>query len=153
MASSDSRPIHFWDLRKPTHRRIYKYKLERAYEIATGIHPPRRLAVPGEWVVLESAGHLYIKPNYAWDGPSGPTVDNPNFMRGSLVHDALYQLMREGQLDRAMRDAADRLLEALCREDGMSPAKAARVYWFVRNFGSGRTWPEPPPPLRRAPER
>lgn len=153
MSSSDPRTIHFWDLRRPTHRRIYKYKLERAYEVATGIHPPQRLAVPGDWVVLEDVGQLRIRANYTWDGPSGPTVDTPSFMRGSLVHDALYQLMREGLLDRGMRDAADRLLEALCREDGMSNARAASVYWFVKQFGSSRAWPGTPPPLRRAPER
>lgn len=153
MSSSDPRAIHFWDLRRPAHRRIYKYKLERAYDVQTNIRPPQRLAVPGEWVVLESDGHLFIKANYTWDGPSGPTIDTSDFMRGSLVHDALYQLMREGLLDRGLRDVADRLLEALCREDGMSPTKAARVYWFVKQFGNSRAWPVPPPPLRRAPER
>lgn len=153
MSSSDGRTIHFWDQRKPVHRRVYKYKLQRAYGLEIGIRPPRRLAVPGQWVVLETTGHLHIEANYAWDGPSGPTIDTPDFMRGSLVHDALYQLMREGLLDRGLRDAADRLLEALCREDGMPPAKAARVYWFVSKFGNSRAWPGPPSPLRRAPER
>jgi hypothetical protein len=153
MASPDSRTIHFWDLRRPIYHRTYKYKLERPFDIPTVIAPSRRLSVPGEWVVLENDGHLFIKANYAWDGPSGPTIDTHDFMRGSLVHDAFYQLMREGLLDRRHRDPVDRLLETLCREDGMSPAKAARVYWFVKNFGNNRVWPQPPPPLRRAPER
>jgi hypothetical protein len=153
MSSSDPRIIHFWDLRRPVYRRVYKYKLERPYEMATNITPPRRLAVGGEWVVLETSGHLFIKANYAWDGPSGPTFDSHDFMRGSLVHDALYQLMREGMLDRRHRDTADRLLEALCREDGMHPIKAAQVYFIVKNFGKNRAWPHPLPPLRRAPER
>lgn len=153
MTSSDPRTIHFWDMRRPIYRRVYKYKLERAYEMDTPIKPPGRLAVSGDWVVLESVGRLSIKANYAWDGPSGPTIDSPEFMRGSLVHDALYQLMREDLLDRGFRDAADRLLEAVCREDGMSRFRAAQVYFFVKNFGQHRSFPLPLPPLRRAPER
>ena len=47
---------------------------------------------------LNTKGHLIIKRSYAWDGPSGPTIDTKNFMRGSLVHDALYQLMRHEHL-------------------------------------------------------
>jgi hypothetical protein len=153
MSSSDPRTIHFWDLRRPVHRRTYKYRLERPYDITTPITPARRLAVSEEWVVLDCDGHLYLKANYAWDGPSGPTIDTPDFMRGSLVHDAFYQLMREGLLDRRHRDSVDRLLEAMCQEDGMSSAKAARVYWFVKQFGNNRVWPQARPPLRRAPER
>jgi hypothetical protein len=153
MQSSDSRTIHFWDLRAPTHRRLYKYKLQRPYDIRTPIQPPKRIAVPGDWVALDPVGHLFIRENYAWDGPSGPTIDTPDFMRGSLVHDALYQLMREELLDRSHRDAADRLLERICIEDGMRELKAARVYFIVKNFGKHRVLRQPEPPLRTAPLR
>ncbi|HUS89668.1 MAG TPA: hypothetical protein VMW91_10000, partial [Desulfosporosinus sp.] len=40
--------------------------------------------------------YIVIHKGYAWDGPSGPTFDTPNFMLGSLVHDVFYQAMREG---------------------------------------------------------
>jgi hypothetical protein len=153
MKSSDPRTIHFWDMRAPAHRRLYKYKLQRDYDLPTPIKPPKRLAIPGEWVVLEPVGHLFIKANYTWDGPSGPTIDTHDFMRASLVHDAFYQLMREDLLDREHRDAADRLLEKICIEDGMRAMKAARIYFIVKNFGKHRAWRQPEPPLRSAPER
>ena len=38
---------------------------------------------------------MIVEKDYAWDGPSGPTIDTSNSMRASLVHDVLYQAMRE----------------------------------------------------------
>ena len=80
---------------------------------------------------------LIVKRGYAWDGPSGPTIDTKNFMRGSLVHDALYQLMRLGHLDKNVyRIRADRELYSICREDGMCHIRAQVVYWGVRIGGN-----------------
>ena len=83
-------------------------------------------------------GRCRIRKGYAWDGPSGPTFDTRNFMRGSVVHDALYQLMREEHLNRDdWREAADDELERLCLQDGMSKARAWWVHkgvrWFAEN--------------------
>jgi len=46
------------------------------------------------YLKLDGDGQFEFSKGYAWDGPSGSTVDTLNFMRGSLVHDALYQLIR-----------------------------------------------------------
>jgi len=89
-----------------------------------------------DYIDLTSTGKITIKKGYAWDGPSGPTVDTLNFMRGSLVHDALYQLMREEELDKVIyREPADRLLQSMCKEDGMSSVRAWWVYQGVKRFG------------------
>jgi len=57
-------------------------------------------------------------------------------MRGSLIHDALYQLMREGVLDYvAHRKEADQIMRTIFLEDGMGKLRAARLYWGVRVFG------------------
>jgi len=53
---------------------------------------------------------LLIERGYAWDGPSGPTFDTKDFMIPSLVHDALYQLLRNGFIDSACRIEADKEL-------------------------------------------
>lgn len=79
---------------------------------------------------------LHVDRGYAWDGPSGPAWDTPTFMRGSLVHDALYQLMREGHLPASRyRDDADRELKLVCVEDGMIALRAWWVYRGVRLGG------------------
>ena len=104
------------------------------------------------FVELGTDGWLKIHAGYAWDGPSGPTVDTRNFMRGSLVHDALYQLMRERHIDRdKWKDTADKLLRQMCLEDGMSTVRAWWVYHGVSSFGRGSTLPENNRPLLTAP--
>lgn len=84
-------------------------------------------------------GYLVIGSGYAWDGPSGPTIDTKNFMRGSLVHDALYQLMRSGVIPRKHKDSADKELQRMCIEDGMSSIRAWWVYRGVKRFGTQAT--------------
>jgi hypothetical protein len=61
---------------------------------------------------------LTVKAGYPWDGPSGPTLDTPNNVPGSLPHDALYELMREGLLEQECRQFADEVALAVWREDG-----------------------------------
>lgn len=113
----------------------YKYQLAEDYQLRIGIQP--ELPIRTEYLQLSPEGELEVREGYAWDGPSGPAIDTANFMRGSLVHDALYQLMRAGLLDRERhREAADRVLRAICLEDGMSAARAWWVYWGVR-VGAG----------------
>jgi hypothetical protein len=78
----------------------YKYQVMKDYSIQLNLTPlktiRRKLA---KFLSLSPHGVLSIRKFYAWDGHSGPTIDTRDFMRGSLIHDALYQLMREGVLD------------------------------------------------------
>ncbi|MEN6294315.1 MAG: DUF1353 domain-containing protein [Methanobacterium sp.] len=112
----------------------YKYQLSEDYSIQTRIKHVTNIS---DWIQLDAEGVLTIKKGYAWDGPSGPTIDTRNFMRGSLVHDALYQLMREDKLPLKYRNYADRLLQDICLEDGMTPIRAWWVYQGVHLFGKG----------------
>ena len=93
------------------------------------------------WIRLVNFQTMIIKQGYCWDGPSGPTIDTENFMRGSLVHDALYQLMREEKLARSFQKAADDCLRRMCIEDGMWRIRAWWVWKGVRDFGHKSTYP------------
>lgn len=129
----------------------YKYQLKEDY--VTGIDIKPEAPIITDYIALASDGTLTIKKGYAWDGPSGPTFDTLNFMRGSLVHDALYQLMRERHLDKKKyRDFADRLLQAMCKEDGMSGLRAWWVYQGVRFGGDPAADPANDKPVLRAPK-
>jgi hypothetical protein len=113
----------------------YKYQLieNEAFNtpIKTGV------SVEGDFYRLDGDGFLIIRKGYAWDGPSGPTRDTKNFMRGSLPHDALYQMFGEGKLDPSVwREAADKFLIEICKEDGMSAIRRAWVYAGVRVGGA-----------------
>ena len=129
----------------------YKYQLKETYTVRIPVIPGA--AIHTEYISLETTGDLTLKEGYAWDGPSGPTIDTLTFMRGSLVHDALYQLMREGNLDKNVyREAADRTLRDICREDGMWSVRAWFVYHGVRLFADPAADPADERPLIHAPK-
>lgn len=128
----------------------YNYQLKDDYSLVIDIKPAQ--PIDTFFIKLDNNGLLTIKKGYAWDGPSGPTIDTKNFMRGSLVHDALYQLMREKHLDKTLhRDTADRLLQQLCVADGMSKLRAWWVYEAVKRFGDPSADPANDRPATWAP--
>ncbi len=110
----------------------YKYQLAEDYSIQTTIKPGK--PIDGEFLGLTVEGLLTIKKGYAWDGPSGPTIDTPSSMRGALVHDALYQLLREEFISQHYRRIADAYLRDICIEDGMWGWRAELWYLGVRDF-------------------
>ena len=110
----------------------YKYQLKEDYSVEVNIRPSEDIL--SAFIMLTTEGILTVKKGYAWDGASGPTIDTKNSMRGSLVHDALYQLMREGLLSIDFRYQADRELKIKCIEDGMWKWRANAWCWAVWNF-------------------
>jgi hypothetical protein len=134
-----------------SYKKGYKYQLTADYITDINIKPSEDIDT--EYIALTTEGELTIKKGYAWDGPSGPTIDTLNFMRGSLVHDALYQLMRERYLVNDMhRDSVDRLLQEMCKEDGMSSIRAWWVYQGVRFGGGPAADPANRKPVTKAPK-
>jgi hypothetical protein len=122
----------------------YKYQLMEDYTVQIDIKPEQDITF--KFISLSTEGVLCIRENYAWDGPSGPTIDTRNFMRGSLVHDALYQLMRLKALDhKKCRKRADEILKEMCRDDGMNPFRAWYVYYAVHLFAGGAARPQDEP--------
>lgn len=126
----------------------YRFQLARPYIVKT----PIAVAVTGNtFVGLAPDGTLTIAAGYAWDGASGPVPQSASILRGSLVHDALYQLMRECGLDQQWRDEADTLLRTHCVEDGMPRWFAWIVYQAVRRFGHSHVDPSTARPVLVAP--
>lgn len=84
-------------------------------------------------------GILEIEKGYAWDGASGPTWDDKTNQRGSLVHDALYQILRALKLKKVrhaeVRKFADEKLIELCLEDGMWRIRAWLWHKAIRLLG------------------
>lgn len=116
-----------------TYSQGYRFQLEEDVSFQTTIRP----AHPGgnRFVDIDADGLLTISAGYAWDGASGPAINTHTIIRGSLAHDALYQLIRLGVVATADRDHADQLLRSICLEDGMWPPRAWWVYMAVRQFG------------------
>lgn len=131
------------------YKKGYKYQLVENFTLQIKIYSKDNIDT--RYMGLTNYGLLTIKAGYAWDGPSGPTIDTKNFMRGSLVHDALYQLMRNSHISQTHRKYADRLLRSICREDGMSRARAWWVYQGVRFAGGASTDPRSKKKILTAP--
>lgn len=120
------------------YRKLKGYK----YELLRAVYYPIQIDGAIENTLLEvKTKYLRIKNNkltilahYAWDGPSGPTIDTKTFMLGSLIHDALYQMMREGHISKGFRLYADQLLRKICIDSGMNRFRAWYVYHSVRAF-------------------
>ena len=110
----------------------YKYQLAEDFNVKVDVFPPE--LIWNKYISLDARGYMVINAGYAWDGPSGPTIDTKTFMRGALIHDALYQLMREDRLSQAWRERVDKELRRFCIIDGMWKARAWWVYKGVR-FG------------------
>ena len=77
-------------------------------------------------------GLITVKRGYVWDGASGPTWDTKNTMLGSLIHDALYQLMRGGLIGQDWRKRADEVLYEILIDKGMWKLRAKIWYRAVR---------------------
>jgi hypothetical protein len=134
-----------------TYNEGYKYQLKETYKIKIDIKP--KTFVDLDYVTLDVDGMLTIKKGYAWDGPSGPTIDTLTFMRGSLVHDALYQLMRENKLEKnSPREQADQILQKICKEDGIWSMRAWWVFQGVRLFADPAADPASKRPAQKAPK-
>lgn len=135
---------------KACYRKIdrYKYQLVDDYQLQIPLNGGEKgKHIISSYVQLDVYGSLWIKKGYCWDGPSGLTIDTLNFMRGSLVHDALYQLFRLGLLNIESREVADEILRRICIEDGMSKLRAWYVYKAVRWFGAAAARPGSQKPL------
>ena len=132
------------------YRSGYKYQLATAYPIKINIRP--RKDIDTEFIKLKRSGHLTVARGYAWDGPSGPVVDTRQNMRASLVHDALYQLMRKKLLSvKTHKDKADKLFKKMCIEDGVSRTTAQIYYFGLKLGGKPATDPRNRKKIKKAP--
>lgn len=120
---------------KITYRELdtYKYQTIGTYRINIGITGYELLN--HKCFHLSPDGWLTIFDGYCWNGANKPAINTKNSRRGSLVHDACYQLIRMGIIPKSYRDHADRLLQTICIEDGMWKIRAGWWYRAVRLGG------------------
>lgn len=126
-----------------------KYQLAEDYTDILPLKPKQDVST--EYVRLGTDGEILIKAGYAWDGPSGPTIDTKSAMRGSLIHDSLYQLLRLGHLDEKWRATADEIYEQACVSDGMFKIRAWAHFRALRRFGWAAAERGTEPPIQTAP--
>jgi len=133
----------------------WKYQTKIDLTIQTGLKGCPEIET--EYLRLRPSGVLFIRAGYAWNG-SNWTQDE-KAMLASLVHDALYQLMRMGLLSRTVfRKPADALYRDLYFAEAMSSVTKRRWFWekkyrfhanlryrMLQWFGKSSTYPEKNP--------
>ena len=110
-------------------RRFWKYRLYSDETYDTNIFPTK--LVKTEFIHLGMNGVLVVKRGYVWDGASF-AIDTKNTMLASLIHDALYQLMRGNYIIQEWRVNADQILYDILIEKGMWKIRARAWYRAVR---------------------
>ncbi|MHB9070468.1 MAG: hypothetical protein ACYC54_08860 [Sedimentisphaerales bacterium] len=120
-------------------KKNYNYELAETISIQTGILGCN-VEIP-KFVRLTPDGILTVFAGYAWDGASG-IPDSKITRTASLIHDALYQLIREGLLSREKyRIVADNIFRDICIARGGNKTIAG-IYWQgLRWFGEKATYP------------
>jgi len=108
-------------------------KTVKLFVVNTGLKVKESIRT--RFLTLFTSGLLFIEIGYAWNGASGPTIDTKSSIRASLVHDALYQLIRMGLLPLSYRAEIDRLFRRILIEDGMWRWRAYMWYRAVRRLG------------------
>jgi hypothetical protein len=108
------------------------------------------------YMAISDTGLLWIKKGYRWDGPTldfGKTriLGKPSsLMRASLVHDAIYDLMRMKKIEHYWvrvagskafynRKLADCMIYMLSRQDHNSHRRAREDFDTIRVFGAAKT--------------
>lgn len=116
----------------PYYKQGYKYQLAAPFIFKTNVKHTE--TGTNDWCSLSPDGTLTAKVGYAWDGVT-VAFDTKSSMRAALVHDILYQLLREGVLPASMKKDADEEFYRLCVQDGVWSVRAKYMYWAVRLFG------------------
>ena len=117
--------------------RGYKYRLAKKASIV--LEWLKGISYDSDFVKITPDGTLTAKKGYAWDGPSGLTIDTRDSLQGSLWHDIGYQLIRAGVLSKALyKPKFDGLLYDTCVKDGMWKWRAE--LWLRGVIKLGEFW-------------
>lgn len=123
------------------YKKGYKYQLAER-ETMFCLHTSITELVKTTYCEFHPTGTLIIYKGYAWDGPSGPTIDTEDSMTPSLGHDVLAQLMREGKLPQTCRLPSNLDFHRWCLNRGMNRIRAWVWRKMLDRFGVPSTRPE-----------
>ena len=109
----------------------YKYQLTEDFSKQTNILPSTEIKT--EFIDFDLRGVITIRKGYAWDGCSVPFVGGNR--DACLVHDAFFQLMREGHLSTIYFDLVNLEFRKDLIASGMSKFRSWYYYKAVSTLG------------------
>lgn len=111
----------------------FRYQLAKDFVIQIPIKLNH--GIYDEYHTINRDGLLTLKRGFAWDGPSGPTINTKNSQIPAAVHDALYRMIRNDALPYSMKEVADQIFYEMLMHFGMSKFRAW-IWWLgVHLFG------------------
>jgi len=111
----------------------YKYQLLETEHLLLPVHFDDHIET--RFVIL-SYNTITIKPGYAWDGFSC-SPDIRKALAASLVHDALYQLIKTDLLPIEDKGKCDKCLTDIMMQKGVSRF-ICRLYGYGVKIGGGK---------------
>ena len=129
----------------------YRWATDDLREYAINDFPAVAVAYTGwDYIAFEPGGTLVMKKGYRWDGPTtSPLPYSSKIIHASMVHDAIYDLMRRGDIPRDYKPytdegymhrlIADCLLYMISKDEGYWRPRAFADFVIVRDFGWGKT--------------
>lgn len=133
------------------YKKGYKYQLAEEYHHQLPEHLRPDNDYDNGYLSIDKSGFMKVFKGYAWDGPSGPTWDTKNSLRGALVHDCLYQLIRLGYISIEKRKDCDQFAYEIWTEDGMWKWRAKLWLRALKKCAEGSARPSSERPIFMAP--
>lgn len=87
------------------------------------------------YCTLFDNGLLLLKSGFIWNGPSGPAINTPATLMPSALHDCLYRLIQEGELEKDHREASDYTYRDSLKTWGVPLWRRLLHFRAVRLFG------------------
>ena len=137
---------------KKIHYRKYGgcFQLAKPVSFYTGFRPKDTVKSESGRLTLYPDGRLDISEGYVWDGVSGGP-NKKSWLKASLLHDALYQLMRERQIPHATWRRADMEYGAKLKKDGAWQATISMQLWILKKTGGKHARPSKRKKIHSAP--
>lgn len=88
-----------------------------------------------QYIRLTQFGTITIRKGFEWDFATG-AIDDPAMVAGSVVHDALYWLIRKNLLGRQHRKTADKDFKRILKAGGVGRFRRNYCYLAVRLGGA-----------------
>ena len=127
----------------------YKNFLCESYKDKVAIYPGK--GIKTDYGSLDEKGNVEIYRKFVWDGCSGPTITTKTTIRGGLLHDFLYRLMKHGLLGSSWREQADKEFKIRLLEDRCNRFRAWYFHFSVVAFGVSSINPKNRKKVKTAP--
>ena len=101
---------------KSEYKTGYEHKTNCAWYFDTEVYPPETIET--DLIRLTTKGSVRLRKHFSWNG-ANCCPEFKTSIRGSALHDALFQLLGSGLLDMKWLPQANKEMLKTCKKSGM----------------------------------